>query len=305
MSKSFEKSLISAALEGRRQQGVVGSSKTVLQVRQQAGLLAEAISAAGFGNLKSASQIKQKHIEGAFEKLKEDHSLRTCQNYARTLRYVLAGSGVDKSYITKTLTNEKLGIGGASRDGTKIAIPEHMFRAARAAAAGLADPRRSEALPIILDLQRFGGYRIAEARIAGREAAANVRMLDEKSMIAIADLSKGGRPRWVNIQEENKAELRAALVAAAEIYKREGNFWPGANGRAAAGSLSRSMRAIGLKGVHSSHSLRYAFTAGQVRKYRADGYTKKDALAKASGDLGHGDGRGDYVKQVYLKGAEE
>lgn len=47
---------------------------------------------------------------------------------------------------------------------------------------------------------------------------------------------------------------------------------------------------IGLTGVYSPHSLRYVW---------AQGVSRKEALAMVAMYLGHGDGRGQYVAQVY------
>jgi hypothetical protein len=39
----------------------------------------------------------------------------------------------------------------------------------------------------------------------------------------------------------------------------------------------------------------------QFAEYQRQGYDKRSALAAMSQDLGHGDGRGRYVRQVYLR----
>ncbi|EAO1327134.1 integrase domain-containing protein, partial [Salmonella enterica] len=60
---------------------------------------------------------------------------------------------------------------------------------------------------------------------------------------------------------------------------------------------------IGLTGANSPHSLRYAWAQDAIRHYLAQGFSRKEALAMVAMDLGHGDGRGRWVKQVY--GREE
>lgn len=52
---------------------------------------------------------------------------------------------------------------------------------------------------------------------------------------------------------------------------------------------------IGLTGAYSPHSLRYAWAQEAIRHYLGE----KEALALMAMDLGHGDGRGRYVAQVY------
>ncbi|MQJ40674.1 DNA-binding protein, partial [Escherichia coli] len=56
---------------------------------------------------------------------------------------------------------------------------------------------------------------------------------------------------------------------------------------------------VGLKGEFSPHSLRYAWAQDAIRHYLAQGFSEKESLALTATDLGHGDGRGRWVKQVY------
>lgn len=56
---------------------------------------------------------------------------------------------------------------------------------------------------------------------------------------------------------------------------------------------------LGLTRQISPHSLHYAFTQDQIDHYLKQGYSEPEALAKMSMDLGHADGRGRYIKQVY------
>ncbi|HFU8308966.1 TPA: DNA-binding protein, partial [Escherichia coli] len=53
------------------------------------------------------------------------------------------------------------------------------------------------------------------------------------------------------------------------------------------------------------HSMRYHFSQEARQFYRKSGYGDKEIYARVSMDLGHGDGRGRYVKQVYFKGDDE
>ncbi len=56
---------------------------------------------------------------------------------------------------------------------------------------------------------------------------------------------------------------------------------------------------VGLTGEYSPHSLRYAWAQDAIRHYLAQGFSEKESLALTATDLGHGDGRGRWVKQVY------
>ncbi|MBB9446857.1 DNA-binding protein, partial [Escherichia coli] len=44
---------------------------------------------------------------------------------------------------------------------------------------------------------------------------------------------------------------------------------------------------------------RYAWAQDAIRHYLAQGFSEKESLALTATDLGHGDGRGRWVKQVY------
>lgn len=58
-----------------------------------------------------------------------------------------------------------------------------------------------------------------------------------------------------------------------------------------------AMHRLGVQG----HSLRYAFARERVEAYLAADIPMAEALARTSMDLGHGDGRGRWVKMVYLR----
>lgn len=92
----------------------------------------------------------------------------------------------------------------------------------------------------------------------------------------------------INIAEQrngrliDKADLKSAM-----------NYWRGQAGQ------------LGLTGKNTPHSLRYAWAQDAIRHYLAQGFCKKEALAMVAMDLGHGDGRGRYVAQVYgLRGED-
>jgi hypothetical protein len=63
------------------------------------------------------------------------------------------------------------------------------------------------------------------------------------------------------------------------------------------GWYRNAMHRLGVQG----HSLRYAFARERVEAYLQNGIPMAEALARTSMDLGHGDGRGRWVKMVYLR----
>ncbi|EIZ8008067.1 integrase domain-containing protein, partial [Salmonella enterica subsp. enterica serovar Eko] len=116
--------------------------------------------------------------------------------------------------------------------------------------------------------------------------------------------TKGGRPRETVILDTiavkkalenaiNIAEQRNGRLIDKADLKSAMNYWRGQAGQ------------LGLTGKNTPHSLRYAWAQDAIRHYLAQGFCKKEALAMVAMDLGHGDGRGRYVAQVYgLRGED-
>ena len=61
------------------------------------------------------------------------------------------------------------------------------------------------------------------------------------------------------------------------------------------------MKSRGLTGKYSPHSMCYAYARDRHNAYLKDGFSQKESLAIVSIDLGHGDGRGTYVKKSIFK----
>ena len=87
-------------------------------------------------------------------------------------------------------------------------------------------------------------------------------------------------------------ERNGSLIDQPDLQKAM-NYWRGEIAKA------------GLTGDYSPHSLRYAWAQDAMHHYLAQGFSEKEALALTAMDLGHGDGRGRYVAQVYGRRDEE
>ena len=61
---------------------------------------------------------------------------------------------------------------------------------------------------------------------------------------------------------------------------------------------------MGLVGEDSNHGIRRLFAHRQVVHYLQSGLSREQALVRLSNDLGHGDGRGRWVENNYLRGGE-
>jgi nuclear transport factor 2 (NTF2) superfamily protein len=57
-------------------------------------------------------------------------------------------------------------------------------------------------------------------------------------------------------------------------------------------------------GKKAPHSMRYQFAQQSGEYYQAQGFSEREALALVSMDLGHGDGRGRYIRQIYYQNGE-
>ena len=115
--------------------------------------------------------------------------------------------------------------------------------------------------------------------------------------------TKGGRPRSISLLDQTSKEKALAAVQAAisVMEKQDGKLIPSATLEGANRAYQRAMNAAGFKGSEASHALRYAFAREQFAKYQEALGDKKEALSALSMDLGHGDGRGRYCEQVYLR----
>jgi len=299
MKETLEDSLVRAAAEGRRQLGQRGSLRTWVQIQCQARQLAGLIRGAGF-QIREAGQLREKHIHAAFAQLTADsRGVGTRQNYARTARLVLTGAG--KSMAAERLTNQALGASGRSRDGTKTAVSESTLAGVRLSLAAMKDQDRAARLAVLLDLARLAGLRQQEALLAVPSLSAWARSLQERGTLDIRFGTKGGRQRDAFIRPEARAELAAAIKRAQGLASGRRLWLAGGSLQAALRSLSGACKGAGLEGTQSFHSLRYRFAREQFTHYCAAGYDQRDAARLVSLDLGHGDGRGRYVKQVYLK----
>ncbi len=110
--------------------------------------------------------------------------------------------------------------------------------------------------------------------------------------------TKGGRPRKTVILDT--IAVRKALDNALAIAEsRHGRLIDKPDLKSAMDYWHNQAARIGLTGAYSPHFLRYAWAQDVISHYLAQGFNRKEALAIVAMDLGHGDGRGRYVAQVY------
>ncbi|MEB0866239.1 integrase domain-containing protein [Citrobacter youngae] len=251
--------------------------------------------------IQRVAQIKVRHIECYIQaRLAQEIGKRTLQNEMAALRGVLQQAGRRQVAEHERLTNKALGLAGASRNGTNRAItPEYyqqVLEAARDKDAGLA---------VTLELARLMGLRSQEAVQCCQSLKTWKQALERgETRLTVVFGTKGHRPRETIIQDTGAvkkaldnalsvAELRNGRLIDQPSLQKAMNYWRGALAEA------------GLTGNYTPHSLRYAWAQDAIRHYLAQGFSDKEALALTSMDLGHGDGRGRYVVQVYGRREEE
>jgi site-specific recombinase XerD len=251
--------------------------------------------------IQRVAQIKVRHIECYIQaRLAQDIGQRTLQNEMAALRSVLRQAERRQVVEHPRLTNRALGLAGASRNGTRRAItPEHYDRVmehARTQDAGLT---------AALELARLMGLRSQEAVQSAQSLKTWQKAIARgETRLKVVFGTKGGRPRYTTILDAGA--VRKALEKALTVAEqRNGRLIDKTDLKTAMEYWHKQAIKAGLSGEYSPHSLRYAWAQDAIRHYLAQGFCEKEALALTATDLGHGDGRGRWVKQVYGQGWKE
>ena len=243
------------------------------------------------------SQIKVSYIEGYIQtRLSQGISKRTLQNEMSAIRQTLRAADRNKLADHPRLSNPALGLSGASRKGTKVAISQAQYQAIHEEAL-----QKSPALAATLNIAVILGLRGEEAVQSCQSMKTwQKALLQGKTTLHVVFGTKGGRPRDVRIINPQKT-LQAVNNALAIMSQQSGKLIDKPNLKKAMNYWRNSTYRLGLTGQIAPHSLRYAFTQEQVGQYLKQSYSEQEALAKVSIDLGHGDGRGRFIKLVYGK----
>ena len=247
--------------------------------------------------IKSFSGLKTQHLKKLVTLWKEQgKSTRTIQNKLAHVRAALRAVGREKFAGSSQVSNASLGAANASRRGTH-SVPSADVLEARISAlpTGFQEAAR---------LQHALGLRAQEAIQSNASLRHWERQLEHGQRVSVLHGTKGGRARDTALLSENarKAALEAVRAAIKAADRQEGKLIPSRTLEGANRAYQRAMNAVGFKGSEASHCLRYHFAQAQFERYQELGFDRKEALSALSLDLGHGDGRGRYCAQVYLKG---
>jgi len=247
---------------------------------------------ARWGNVEPAT-LSLKQLKGyAQTRLEEGISARGVQNEMSHIRRALEGIGRTE-FAQETCSNKVLEIPSATRIGNGKVVDEHVLSSALERA-----PEDTRALIL---LSRTIGLREREAILSTNSLKEWDRALSLGQPIIVRDGTKGGRARSVCIRPDGIPAAQSAVREALAIVKEQKHLVVSKSLKSAVELHSDRLSKIGLKGENSCHSLRRGFAMDQYKYYLSVGCSQKIALARTSNDLGHGDGRGRWVFNNYIR----
>ncbi|PHZ22445.1 MULTISPECIES: integrase domain-containing protein [Yersinia] len=249
--------------------------------------------------LRSVDALKVRYVESYMEYRKSlNLSNRTLQNEMSVLRGILHAAGKHRLADPKNerLSNQVLGISGVNRDGTKTALTRDEFLKAFAEIE-----KKDRGVAATMRLAYVFGLRTKEAVEACKSLSTWKQAVErgDKS-IRVVFGTKGGRPRDTTIIDRDEVR-RAIRYAEKEATERKGKFIDKPSIHQAINRYRYFLRKAGLNGEKAPHSMRYNFARELSIYHKEKGFNDSEVLAMVSMDLGHGDGRGRYIKQVYYR----
>ena len=245
----------------------------------------------------SLKNIRKRDIQSFIEAKKEDGlCLRSLENVMAHIRSFLKFERKYHLLNDSELTNAALGISGGSREGKKLPILPDAFESALEIAK-MKDIGVAACMVLSLTL----GLRSLEAVRSWKSLKTwKKRLLAGEDELKVVYGTKGGRDRWVKVHDRD-AVLKAVLFACEVAATRQGKLIDRPKLKTAVSHFRRIVRESGLQGNQSFHSLRYWFAVMALKSYLNAGFSHEEALVLTSHDLGHGDGRGQYIKHVYVQ----
>ncbi len=239
------------------------------------------------------NNLTVKQLRGyAQARIEQGIGARSIQNEMSHIRRALEGVGRSE-FAQKTCSNKALAVPSASRIGTGKVVDPLVLQSALETAP--ADTRA------LIQLSRSLGLREREAVSSANSLREWDRALAAGQPITVRDGTKGGRIRSVFIRPDGVESALEAVKAALAVVKQQKRLVVSKSLKAAVEKHSDRLARVGLRGENSGHSLRRAFAMDQYRYYLSQGNSENIALSRVSNDLGHGDGRGRWVFNNYLR----
>jgi site-specific recombinase XerD len=290
MSSAFRKSLVQAALK------TPGGVKTIDDRRDVAERIADFCATHNI-QCRDIGHLKEKHLRAYVEARQSTAGKRTLQTEMSHVRQILRQAGRHQLADSPRLSNRALGLDGVSRTGTRLACPRALYEKALHLAQA-----RDKAVAACLALQHTFGLRAEEAVQAGKSLNDWQKALERGfSKLPVIYGTKGGKLREVHVVDTEKAK---AVVARAIEARHGPNLINKPTIQQAMAYYHRETSKAGLTGVYSPHALRYAYARDCYNDCLKRGMSAENALAFTSLSLGHGDGRGRWLKSVYLQGMD-
>lgn len=250
------------------------------------------------GRVYALDKVSAKDIRRYVEIQRQNVSLRTLQNRLSHIRTALEQIGRGQLARSEHLQNRTLGLSGANRDGTHCALTEAQYSHVMERAVALNHPGFVAALA----LQHELGLRAREAIQCADSLPSWEKSLQRGDRVHIVHGTKGGRARNTTANHQERALTAVRQAMAAVRASPHGRLIPSTSLAGAARAYQRLCSSIGLSGAYASHALRCTYAQERYRQNLELTHGDRDeARALTSLDLGHGDGRGTYVAQVYLK----
>lgn len=254
----------------------------------------------GYTHFKGIQDIRARHINAYIQRrIEQKISTRTMQNEMAHLRNILRAGGGRWGQIVAKVSNKELGIGGGSRLGKKTPMTDEALK-------GFCDRSirlRRPGFAALLKLERNLGLRGNEAIHADVDTLERWhRELTTTGKVDVIRGTKGGRRRTIAVQGIDHA--KAAVEFALEIARKQNGYLVARKSGKPVGGLKQARSIYHSWCIRTGvvpHSARYAFALEQEAGYLAAGFGNRDAYAAVSLDLGHGPGRGRWVKSVYCR----
>ena len=245
--------------------------------------------------IRSISQLKEKNVENWLRNGREKGlSSRTLQNRLTAVRAVLTQAERYDTLSRLQNTAKKVGFAGASRDGVRKPPGDDQLKQ-------MLSNVNHEGVRICLQMMNEFGLRQKEAIMSAGSLDKWLKDItaDRHGRFMLVQGSKGGRPREIWPNDPQRA---VALVSKAIDFSRSnGGKLVDGDLKQALSKFNRVASQAGFSGLHSPHSLRYAFAQRTINRLMQSGWDKRLALAFTSQVLGHGDGRGRWIDQVYSR----
>lgn len=250
----------------------------------------------GWGNAEPKTFTLRQLAGYVLFRVEEGISARSIQNEMSIVRRALEGV-VREEFARKTCSNSALGVPSGTWIGSGFVVDADVMVGAMEKAAP-----NTKAL---IQLSRYLELREREAVMAGDSLDEWEVALSEGRPITVRYGTKGGRLRYFMVIPRILDKALEGVRAAQKILRHQESLIVSKNLKAAVEQHSDRLAKLGLKGENSCHSLRRAFAIDKYKYYLAEGCSEKVALSRTSNDLGHGDGRGRWIYNNYLRATLE